>query len=77
MDQTYNSHENRGPGYVVCCMITITAACIVVCLRVYTRMRIAKPFKWDDYTIVLSFVRFLRFTPHSNIKLIYSRRFLD
>ena len=48
---------NKGPTVLGVIIALPALATIVVCLRMYTRIRIVKNPSWDDWAIVVALVR--------------------
>lgn len=53
----YVNPEQHGPALIITLSILFPSALLVVGLRTYTRVIIAKSFGWDDGIILVAFVR--------------------
>ena len=54
-----DGNQNRTGAMVGMIIALTTAAGVFVGLRVYTRLFLNKSARWDDWTIVIAFVRLL------------------
>lgn len=48
--------EDRGPGMIATTIVVSVLADIVVCTRMWIRVRMIKQVGWDDWTIVAAAV---------------------
>jgi hypothetical protein len=55
----YIDPVQRGPENIILNLIFLSLVCLVIALRVFTRLRILKNFRADDWLILVTWVRFL------------------
>ncbi|KAI9675737.1 MAG: hypothetical protein M1817_001104 [Caeruleum heppii] len=46
--------ENQGPRILAVCVTTTVLAFVIVCLRLFTRIKVVRSVGWDDYVILLT-----------------------
>ena len=49
-----DKYDNRGGGILATTVTTSFLACMVVALRLVTRLRVVRNIGWDDYTILFA-----------------------
>jgi hypothetical protein len=58
----YTHPATRGPGNIIIIMIFYPLVCLIVGIRIYTRLRITKSFGSDDWLILAALVSVFHLT---------------
>ncbi len=56
MQEPPGGDVSRAPGFIACVVTVTTAALVVVCLRMYARIRVIHAVGIDDWVILLAMV---------------------